>query len=479
MSNISSLSKIQHANIISLAVFTIALIVEVVQYGFDYIRILSVANFALAWYIFINIRKVQKTLSAVAKIVKESERGEFEGRITHIRDGGELYALCWNINDLLDQIEAFMREIKTSVEYARDKKFFRKALSEGLKGAFVMNLEGINLALDAMEENEDFNRTNALSRQLSDLSSENLNRGLQTMQNDLSSNVDMMSIMSSDITEITHQSKESKEDIIKITGYISELLTLIQNSHEMIKQFAERSQEISGVVGLIMDIADQTNLLALNAAIEAARAGEHGRGFAVVADEVRNLADRTRKATGEISISIQTMQQNMGAIQEDSEKISELAQHSHEEISAFKELFGKLEEEARRLSSSSRDMENRIFVIVSKIDHIVYKANTYLSFTKSEKMQDFSKEATSERLEAPEAIERFGRIDSFKAIAAPREKINASIRAAIQCIDDETTLEKPDFIVANLKSMEDESAKFFSLLDATLQKAHEENQSVL
>lgn len=176
-----------------------------------------------------------------------------------------------------------------------------------------------------MEENENFNRINALSKQLSDLSSENLNKGLKTMQDDLSSNIAMMAEMSKDIAEITVQSQNSKEDIVKITAYISELMELIQNSNDTIKQFAQRSKDISGVIRLIVDIADQTNLLALNAAIEAARAGEHGRGFAVLADEVRNLADRTRKATTEISISIQTMQQDIDVIEDDSEKITDLA----------------------------------------------------------------------------------------------------------------------------------------------------------
>lgn len=472
MNNMSSLSKIQYANIISLVAFTVALVVEVIHYGFDYVRIISVANFALAWYMFVNIKKVQTTISTVARIVKDSEHGEFEGRITHINDGAELRELCWNLNNLLDQIEGFMREIKTSVEYARDKKFFRKALPEGLRGGFVVNIEGINLALDAMEENENFNRINALSKQLSDLSSENLNKGLKTMQDDLSSNIAMMAEMSKDIAEITVQSQNSKEDIVKITAYISELMELIQNSNDTIKQFAQRSKDISGVIRLIMDIADQTNLLALNAAIEAARAGEHGRGFAVVADEVRNLADRTRKATTEISISIQTMQQDIDVIEDDSERITDLAKHSHEEVSSFKELFEKLEQEARRLSVSSEDMENQIFMIVSKIDHIVYKANTYMSFTKGEKIQDFTREATSERLKNPDAMRRFGMIDSFKLIDSPRERINETIQASIKCIDEKTTLEKSDYIVSNLKIMEEESAKLFALLDSTLQKAH-------
>ncbi|WP_433768359.1 methyl-accepting chemotaxis protein [Pseudomonas putida] len=98
---------------------------------------------------------------------------------------------------------------------------------------------------------------------------------------------------------------EASSSLEQIAGALNSTATVINT-------LGQRSQEIGGIVGVITAIADQTNLLALNAAIEAARAGEQGRGFAVVADEVRNLASRTREATDEISGMIQSIQHETG-----------------------------------------------------------------------------------------------------------------------------------------------------------------------
>ncbi|OUR65728.1 hypothetical protein A9Q79_01680 [Methylophaga sp. 42_25_T18] len=102
---------------------------------------------------------------------------------------------------------------------------------------------------------------------------------------------------------------EGAELMKKTISLIHALATTIEETNKSISQLEQRSIDISSVLNVISSIAEQTNLLALNAAIEAARAGEQGRGFAVVADEVRTLASRTQQATGEISTMIDLLQQ--------------------------------------------------------------------------------------------------------------------------------------------------------------------------
>ena len=112
--------------------------------------------------------------------------------------------------------------------------------------------------------------------------------------------------------ENAQQTRIGRTSMQEASSSLEHIATALNSTATVINTLGQRSQEIGGIVGVITAIAEQTNLLALNAAIEAARAGEQGRGFAVVADEVRNLASRTRQATDEISGMIQSIQQETG-----------------------------------------------------------------------------------------------------------------------------------------------------------------------
>ncbi|GHE98563.1 methyl-accepting chemotaxis protein [Thalassotalea profundi] len=136
---------------------------------------------------------------------------------------------------------------------------------------------------------------------------------LQQMGDRVKSIVNLVHQTENNSRETVELSMSGRESVLKVANEIEDISTTVANTVQQVNLLDDTAKEIGTILNVIRSISDQTNLLALNAAIEAARAGEAGRGFAVVADEVRQLAQRTGDATGEIETMISQVQTNTEA----------------------------------------------------------------------------------------------------------------------------------------------------------------------
>jgi len=178
------------------------------------------------------------------------------------------------------------------------------------------------------------------------------------------------------------QSAESSEAgkhlVNKTRESISHLADGVSEATDVIAQLDRHAQEINGILATIKGIAEQTNLLALNAAIEAARAGEQGRGFAVVADEVRVLSQRTAASTTEIQSTIETLQRTTQKAVGLMAKSQDMASHS---VQDALDASAALEEITRAVSSIS-DMANQIATAAEEQSHVTNEITTNVTAIK-------------------------------------------------------------------------------------------------
>ncbi|MGL2636127.1 methyl-accepting chemotaxis protein TlpA [Helicobacter pylori] len=285
-----------------------------------------------------NILQTQKTMQEdkqavqdTIKVVSDVKAGNFAVRITAEPASPDLKELRDALNGIMDYLQESVGTHMPSIF-----KIFESYSGLDFRGR-IQNASGrVELV------------TNALGQEIQKM--------LETSSNFAKDLANDSANLKECVQNLEKASNSQHKSLMETSKTIENITTSIQGVSSQSEAMIEQGQDIKSIVEIIRDIADQTNLLALNAAIEAARAGEHGRGFAVVADEVRKLAERTQKSLSEIEANINILVQS---ISDTSESIKNQVKEV-EEINASIEALRSVTEGNLKIASDSLEISQEI-----------------------------------------------------------------------------------------------------------------------
>jgi methyl-accepting chemotaxis protein len=363
------------------------------------------------------ISEVLQQMKKVRQTVQKVAKGDLYHRVVHINERDIIGQVAWDVNDMLDQMETFNRDVNTSLQMASNGQTHRNILTQGLHGDFVSVGNSVNIGIqDVVKstqrdifvcqqvlpvvtsyQNSDYTKSidiNSIPHEMNELG-----KGINLLGDALS---DMMvnnhknaisleensQILSSSMDRLLDGSNEQANDLEQANQMTGELVRKVDDTHKqskdmlktakktkekselgnsLAKSTAASMEEISSStesmgtsVEAIEQISFQTNILSLNAAVEAATAGEAGKGFAVVAGEVRNLASKSAESAEEIK----------KLVEDANIKTLEGKNNSIKMIDNFKELTSNIE--------TTTDLVEKSATLISEQQNSITEINHFM-----------------------------------------------------------------------------------------------------
>ena len=346
---------------------------------------------------FLN-RKVFKPIGDVQEKLQKASSGEINQAI-EIKSDDEIGKLLQSIKNLIEYIKELSQVSQKIADGNLLVEIEPKSENDVLGKSFKTMVFSLNEIIQKISDNtlQLASASNKITQAANESSS-----GALEQNNEIGGIVSAIEQINATIVESSTNTNEASQMAQSASGFATEgrlvvdqtiegmkkISIVVQETAQNISKLETSAIQIGEIINVIDDIADQTNLLALNAAIEAARAGEQGRGFAVVADEVRKLAERTGKATGEISAMIKEIQtQTNSAVRAMETGIEEvntgqtLADKAGDSLSQIVEVTNQVKQMIEQVSASSAEHANATEEIAKSIEHInLVSKRTKVSF---------------------------------------------------------------------------------------------------
>ncbi|SFA72075.1 MULTISPECIES: methyl-accepting chemotaxis protein [unclassified Bacillus (in: firmicutes)] len=287
-------------------------------------------------------RMISKPLVLAANSLRRVAEGDLSVEELSVKNRDEIGELVTSLNAMVSDLRVVVGQVRdSSVQVASGSEELAASAEQSTSAAEQVAQITQRHAQGTEQQLHSFREVSA--------SVEEMASGIQQV----AMNSEEMLLATEEATGLTKIGTKSVE---KVVGQMNSIYQSVGNATALIQSLEEKSHEISNIVSIITGIADQTNLLALNAAIEAARAGEHGRGFAVVADEVRKLAEESKKSADQI-------RQMIGMIQKETEQAVEAMEEGNQQVAggiqetkSASEAFSKISDSIEGVSGKVQEM---------------------------------------------------------------------------------------------------------------------------